>query len=457
MGVSLKQTKNSVILPTFGDHDRSLLMQTGVQRLGILAGGGNLPREVAEYATASGHEVHIVAIDGEADADFSDFSVARVNLGAIGKMVASFKANDISDLIIVGSVTRPNLREIKPDFGFFRSLPKIIQIIAAGGDDSTLRKVIDFFESHGFRVCGVPEVAPGLLIGTGPFGALVASNQDKSDIAIGFDIVRRLGPFDIGQGVVVNNGVVEAIEGAEGTDKMLERVALMRVTKFAKLQRGVLIKRPKPMQEMRVDLPTIGPDTAMLASRAGLSGIAVLENGAIAIRRFDLIACADESELFIEGCGETDDEQKHKASFDGDISFVQLGNTKMSRREETDLHKAVGVLEAIAPYEIGGAVAVVRNHVLAIEIGEGLEVFMERVKSLRQWGGKIVRDRVGVVIFGSAEPFGTRLVSVVADSGLNGVIVASDGFSKQEWSTAIVNADSRKLFIGALTIARIDS
>lgn len=427
-------------------------MTTGVQRLGILAGGGNLPREVAERAIASGYEVHIVGIDGEADADFSDLSFTSVNWGALGKMVSSFKSRNITDLVIVGSVTRPDIKAIKPDLGFFRSLPRIFKIVTAGGDDSVLRKVIGFFESHGFRVLGVPDVAPELLIGKGAFGNQSAGHEDFKDIAVGFDIIRRLGRFDVGQGVVVTNNVIEAIEGAEGTDRMLQRVAHLRVTKFAKSQTGVLVKRPKPGQELRIDLPTIGPDTAVLASRAGLAGIAVLENATMAAQRDELVTAANDSELFIEGCEDTLELEDKKMQFSGDLSFVQLGSVKMSRRDDNDLRQAVGVLEAIAPYEVGGAVAVARNHVLAIEVGEGLEVFMERVKSLRQWGGRLGGDRVGMAIFGSSAPFGTRIVSVAHDAGLAGVIIASDGLTKQEWSTAIVNANTRNLFIGALTV-----
>ena len=441
-------------MPNIGDRIGKGSMTTGVQRLGILAGGGNLPREVAEHASASGYDVHIVAIDGEADADFSGFGFTPVNWGAIGKMVSSFKSRDISDLVIVGSVTRPDLKGIKPDLGFFRSLPRIFKIIAAGGDDSVLRKVIGFFESHGFRVRGVADVAPGLLIGKGPFGEQQAGQNDFKDIALGFDVIRRLGRFDVGQGVVVNNHTIEAIEGAEGTDRMLQRVAHLRVTKFAKSQNGVLVKRPKPGQELRIDLPTIGPETTVLATRAGLAGIAVLENATIAAQRDELIASANDSELFIEGCEDSQDSDDDKEQFTGDLSFVQLGSVKMSRRDDNDLRQAVGVLEAIAPYEIGGAVAVARNHVLAIEVGEGLEAFMERVQSLRQWGGRIGGDRVGMAIFGSSAPYGTSLVSVAHEAGLAGVIIASDGLSKQDWSTAIVNANNRKLFIGALTVAR---
>ncbi len=172
-------------------------MNNGVQRLGILAGGGSLPQEVAERAAASGYEVHIVAIDGEADADFSGFTVTRVNWGAIGKMVSSFKSRNIKEMVIVGSVTRPDLKATRPDFGFFRNLPRIIKIIAAGGDDSVLRNVIGFFESHGLRVLGVPDVAPDLLIGKGPFGRERAGDTDLKDIALGFDVIRRLGRFDV--------------------------------------------------------------------------------------------------------------------------------------------------------------------------------------------------------------------------------------------------------------------
>lgn len=428
-------------------------MNEPVQRLGILAGGGNLPLEVAEQAKASGCDVHIVAIDGEADADFSGFGLTRVNWGAIGKMVSSFKTRDISDLVIVGQVTRPNLKSIKPDLGFFRSIPRIIKIVRAGGDDSVLRHVIQFFEAHGFRVRGIADVAPNLLIGNGPFGKERASGHDQGDIAIGFDLIRRLGRFDVGQGVVVDNKVIEAIEGAEGTDRMLQRVAHLRVTKYAKSQRGVLIKRPKPDQELRIDLPTIGPNTATLASRAGLAGIAVLEHATVAARRDELISSANESQLFIEGCADSEVQGVSKSDFDGELSFVQLGTVKMSRCDDNDLRQAVGVLEAIAPYEIGGAVAVARNHVLAIEVGEGIEAFMERVKSLRQWGGQLRSEQVGMAIFGSAAPFGTRIVSVVQEAGLRGAIIASDGLTKQEWSTAIVNANTRNIFIGALTVS----
>lgn len=428
-------------------------MSRNDQRLGILAGGGNLPLEVARQAKASGRDPYIVAIDGEADADFSEFPVTRLNWGKIGKIISTFRANTITDLIILGSVSRPDIKKIRPDFGLIRNLPRILKMVRAGGDDNILRMVISFFEDQGFRVLGLKDVAPELLIGSGPIGRERASEDDYRDVAIGFDIIRRIGKFDVGQGVVVADGTVEAIEGAEGTDRMLQRVAHLRVTKYAKTQRGILVKRPKPNQELRVDLPTIGPGTAEHATRAGLSGIAVLQHAAITAQRDKLIRDADDSQLFIEGCADDANEAAASDDFDIDISFVQLGTVAMSRSDDEDLRHAVGVLEALAPFEIGGAVAVARRHVLAIEVGEGLEAFVERVKTLRQWGGGIGGKGVGMAIFGSAKPFGTQLVAAAEEAGLKGVIIASDALSKTEWSTAIVNANTRNLFIGALTVS----
>jgi UDP-2,3-diacylglucosamine hydrolase len=428
-------------------------MQSDVQRIGILAGGGSLPREIARQAQAAGYHVHIVGLDGEITDDFDGISVETVNWGAIGRMVTSFKEAGIHDIIIVGAVNRPNFARIRPDLGFFKSLPKIYRIIKAGGDDSVLRHVVTFFEQQGFRVVGPQAVAPNLIVSEGPLGRKSATDAERNDIAIGFDIVRRLGRFDVGQGVVVNRGIIEAIEGAEGTDRMLERVALMRVRQNHTSGSGVLVKRPKPNQEMRVDMPTVGPKTATLAGRAGLSGVALLRDATIAAERSSLIETADDSDLFIEGFSDDQSAPSSQAEFEGDISFVQLGNVKLSHGELLDLRKGIGVLEALAPYGVGSAVAVARRHVLAIEVGEGNEAFLERVKTLSQWKRGSRHNAVGIGVFGNAKPFGVGLVERAYQAGLKGVMIASDGLEKAEWPVAIVNADKRKMFIGALTVS----
>ena len=245
------------------------------RRLGILAGGGGLPREIAESAAARGLPVSIVAIDGEADANFGSHKVTVVNWGQIGAMLRALKQERVTDLVIVGRVHRPELGRLKPDLGFFRYLPKIMKIVAAGGDDSVLRRVVRFFEEQGLTVIGPGDAAPALVVGEGSMGAEAASPADRADIAKGLELVCALGRFDIGQGVIVTNGRIEAIEGAEGTDRMLARAAKQRRSVGEGTHGGVLVKRTKPGQDIRVDMPTIGPATVEGARAAGLNGIAV--------------------------------------------------------------------------------------------------------------------------------------------------------------------------------------
>ena len=163
-------------------------------------------------------------------------------------------------LVIVGGVRRPDLWKLRPDWGFFVSLPQILEMMAGGGDDSVLSRVVRFFEAKGIAVRGAHEVAPGLLALGGPAGALSLDRQGHADAELGFAVRAALGPLDAGQAVVVADGRVLAIEGAEGTDAMLRRVADLRGSgATARRASGVLAKGPKPGQELRVDMPTDRP------------------------------------------------------------------------------------------------------------------------------------------------------------------------------------------------------
>ena len=169
---------------------------------------------------------------------------------------------------------RPDLSKVRPDLGLLLNVPAILGIIAAGGDDGVLTRVVWFFERQGFTVVSPAAVAPELLVGEGPLGAVRASASDTADVARGFEVVRALGAYDVGQAVVVADGRIEAVEDAGGTDAMLARVAALRRAsgRLGAKPSGVLVKRPKPRQELRVDLPAIGPDTAKRAIEAGLAG-----------------------------------------------------------------------------------------------------------------------------------------------------------------------------------------
>lgn len=410
------------------------------RRLGILAGGGSVPGEIAKAAMARGWPVHIVAIDGEADADFAGLSVTRVNWGQIGGMIRSFKQHDVSHLVIIGRVSRPDLTRMKPDFGLLASIPRILKIIAAGGDDGVLRKVISFFEDHGFKVLGPADVAPALVIGAGSLGRVVPAVDDERDIAIGLDIVRRLGPFDVGQCVAVAGGNVLAIEGAEGTDRMLARVAAGRAA-VPQPRSGVLVKRPKPGQEMRIDMPTIGPQTADRVAQAGLSGIAVLAGQVLATERDELSRRADAEGIFVAGVAESQDAPPSVGR------SAILPPAALTDRDATDAARAVAVVDCLSPVLACRGVVVARNYVLAIETGEGIDALLQRVGGLRQWGSARLKRRSGIVVLAREADLDAVVIDRAADGGLRGLAVLGPPGSPDLPPNLVARARARRLVL----------
>ena len=244
------------------------------RRVGIVAGGGNLPLEIARSVQGRGGFVHVVMIEGQAQGALRTFPHTDTSWAEVGKAVKAFKRAGVTDIVLVGKMVRPRFKTAKPDFGFLRSLPSILKIFRAGGDDAVLRAVIGMFEKRGLKIRGVGEIAPELLVGDGTMTETRPSGSDEIDISKGLSLIAALGRHDIGQAAVVSGGVIEAIEGAEGTDRMIARVAQRRRDATGDPvihSRGVLVKRPKPGQDLRVDLPAIGPDTVQQAADARLS------------------------------------------------------------------------------------------------------------------------------------------------------------------------------------------
>jgi UDP-2,3-diacylglucosamine hydrolase len=270
--------------------------------LGIIAGRGPLPCVVAESAAARGVPLHIVAIRGEARDEIERFPHTWVKWGEIGKLFRALDTNGCGDLVIIGGVDRPDLSNVKLDFGAIKTLPFILSL-GKGGDDHVLSRVVRFFEEKGYRVHGAGDVAPELLAGEGVLGDKSPSTEDRADIGLAFQVVSALGRLDIGQAAVVVKGHVLAVEAAEGTDAMLVRCAELRALgkNPARGAAGVLVKAPKPGQEQRVDLPTIGPETVRRAAEAGLAGIALAAGQVLMAERAATIAAADEHGLFLVG------------------------------------------------------------------------------------------------------------------------------------------------------------
>ncbi len=269
--------------------------------LGIIAGRGPLPCVVAASAAARGLHLHIVAIRGETREDIERFPHTWIKWGEIGKMFSALDKNGCGDLVIIGGVNRPDLANVKFDLGALKTLPFLLSL-GKGGDDHVLSRIVRFFENKGYRVHGAGDVAPELLAGVGRLGDKAPSVEEKADMDMAFDLVRALGRFDVGQAAVVVKGHVLAVEAAEGTDAMLQRCAELRKSGRARgALTGVLVKAPKPGQEERIDMPTIGPETMRLAAAAGLSGLAVAAGQVLMAERSETIAAANANRLFLVG------------------------------------------------------------------------------------------------------------------------------------------------------------
>jgi DUF1009 family protein len=270
--------------------------------LGILAGGGWLPGHVAAAARAAGHAVFIVGLEGFADsATLAAWPHEVIRIGAAGRIMAALRANGCRDLVLVGSVRRPSLFDLRPDAEGARVLARIGRA-AFAGDDGLLAAVVKVLGEEGFRVLGVQEILNEAL---GPAGLLSCTAPDAAamaDIRRGIGVARALGAIDVGQGCVVQQGIVLAVEAAEGTDAMLERCAGLARPGPG----GVLVKLVKPGQERRADLPTIGPRTLRGAAAAGLRGLAFEAGGTILAEREAAIAAADAAGLFLLGLGPED-------------------------------------------------------------------------------------------------------------------------------------------------------
>ena len=271
--------------------------------IGLVAGGGGLPFAVAESLAARGIEPIFFALKGICDPEkVSRFRHHWISVGQIGKVVRLLRSENCRDLVFIGTLVRPALSEIRLDWGTVRAMKHILAAFR-GGDDHLLSGVGRILERDGFRMVGIKDVAPDLLM---PAGCLTRTAPDSSataDIAKGQDVLRALGPFDIGQAVVVIDGHVVGVEGIEGTDALLVRIAQLRAEGRIRTKpgRGVLVKTPKSGQDLRYDLPTLGPRTIENAAAAGLAGVAVAAGNTLVAEPQALVNAADASGLFVVG------------------------------------------------------------------------------------------------------------------------------------------------------------
>jgi len=266
-------------------------------RLGIVAGGGRLPRRVVESCQAAGRDVFVLALEGAAEPEtVRGVPHAWCRLGAAVKGLSLLRENNVTELVLAGNVWRPSLATLRPDWRAAKLFARIGY--RALGDDGLLSAIVGELEREGFRVIGPDQLLDGEIAGSGPLGAARPNSQSAADIEHGLRVARALGVLDIGQAVVVQQGLVLGVEAIEGTDELLRRCAALSRAGPG----GVLVKVEKPGQERRADRPTIGPRTIALAAEAGLLGIAI-EAGTIVLDRDEVVRAADRAGLFVIGVG----------------------------------------------------------------------------------------------------------------------------------------------------------
>ena len=277
-------------------------MSAPAVKLGLIAGGGALPLAIAARCEVEGRPLFVIRLSGFADPHLVRYPGADIGMAELGKALAALKASECKTVCFAGTVDRPNFKTLKPDLKGATLLPGIIAA-ATKGDDALLRKILSVFENEGYGVEGADDILGGETLPAGALGAVVPTAQQISDLKKALHVAEKAGELDIGQGAVVCDGLVLAVEAQEGTDAMLTRVAGLPADLRGApgSPKGALGKAPKPIQDLRVDMPVIGTRTLELAAAAGLAGVGGLADHLILIDRPALIETADRLGLFVWG------------------------------------------------------------------------------------------------------------------------------------------------------------
>ncbi len=273
-----------------------------MSKLGLIAGGGALPVSVAARCEAEGRPVFLIRLAGFADAHLARYPGIDAGMAEFGKILSALKKAGCTAVCFAGTVSRPDFRTLKPDLKGATLLPGIIAA-ASKGDDALLRKILSVFEGEGYAIEGADDVLGGDTLPAGALGTMTPTNAQLDDLRKALHVAKKAGELDIGQGAVVCDGLVLAVEAQEGTDAMLARVAGLPadLRGSAAERKGALGKAPKPIQDLRVDMPVIGPQTLELAAAAGLAGVGGVAGKLILIDRPTLVEAADRLGLFVWG------------------------------------------------------------------------------------------------------------------------------------------------------------
>lgn len=272
------------------------------KKLGIIAGGTSLPRKLIEHCKEIGRDFFVLAVKDNAEPDLVDDSIPHmwIRIGQAGSGFKRLADEKVEELVMIGTIKRPTLWGLVPDLRTAAFFAKVG--MKALGDDGILRAVIKEIESEGISVKGIHEVMSDILVKEGVLGKVKPDEQAVLDIKRGMEVVWELGKLDVGQAVIVQQGLVLGVEGIEGTDELIRRCGEYK----RKGAGGVLVKIRKPQQDMRIDLPTIGVQTVKRAKESGLRGIAVHAGNGLIVDEAEVIKTANKLGLFVIGINPED-------------------------------------------------------------------------------------------------------------------------------------------------------
>ena len=272
-------------------------MEDKAKKLGIIAGVGSLPRSLIRHCQTVGRDFFVIAIEGNADPALFNDEIPHlwIRLGQAGTGFKRFRDEKVEEVVMIGTIRRPSFKELIPDMRTTAFFTKIG--VKALGDDGILRALIKEIEAEKMRVVGIHEVMNNILVRPGILGKVKPGKDDYVDIRRGVAAAFELGRLDIGQSVVVQQGLVLGVEAIEGTDELIKRCSAYK----RKGNGGVLVKLRKPQQDMRIDLPTIGTRTIENAKASGLNGLAVHAGNTLIVDEAEVIRAADKAGLFIIG------------------------------------------------------------------------------------------------------------------------------------------------------------
>lgn len=268
------------------------------EKIAILAGGKTFPLKIARACK----DPLVIGLKGQTDSNlYKEFTYHEVALGQIGKLLDLLKEHDVKLLCMIGKVERPQLSDVKLDLKGAQIAAKFGLDAALGklGDDGLLRAVKNVLVSAGVRVIGAHQLDPDVLLSKGTLSSLKPSKQDFIDIERGIEVAKAIGGVDVGQAVIVENGVVLGVEAVEGTDALIERCAPLKKKK--KERAGVLVKVIKPNQDPDLDMPTIGLGTLEKLYAAGFKGVAAISGKTLFAERDEALAYANKKKLYVHG------------------------------------------------------------------------------------------------------------------------------------------------------------